>query len=796
MFNSIRPAGRVPVSLLALAIVFASLGVAQTSESLRRATPAVRRIESGDVLTRATDLNNALLRLHGEMQSAAPDGAADLRRQAATVIEQRTAVLSDLIQQDPRQALSLAFSADLLVDLAAKFPESASLLETHGTWQGPIEYWIADYPDGSHKTVRRLNLDQETVELQFTGPEPAGLTSGSLLVAEGVRLGNVVTVSSASLPAETTTTSPETKSFRALDGKVSTMAVTTSSTTGTQACSTTGVQNTAVLLVTFPGVTLPSNITPQNVSDMFFSPTGQSLDGFWREASYGQTSAAGNVFGPYTLDSSYNNCLRLDLLRDAAVAAATNAGANFQNYQRIFIVLPDMCGWTGLALSGCTSLNSPIGPYTASTAFLNGRWQRSQGEGAQNASHEGGHSLGLAHAQSRDFGTEALGPLGAAGTVGEYGDNFSAMGMDAYPFNFGHYAASQKAEVLNWLASGTSYQVVQTSGAWTLSPYETSQPGLKALKIQRGTGNNAWVWIEYRQPTGNYDPNLCSAACQPFSGALVHYEDSTTGAYSHLLDFTPTTDSFDDPALVAGQTWVDPYTNLSITVQSATASGLTVIVNYGATPCTHANPSVSVSPPNPSVPAGSSVSYTATITNNDSSGCAAGAFNLSSDQPNNWPGTFSASSVSINPGQQGTVTMTKTVPAGTLPGTYAVDTTATSALSGSTGTGNANSTVLAASTLSVNLTVAASTYAKGQTASITATVLNGVTPVAGASVTFTMTKADGTKSTKTVTTDSTGKAVWSYKVAPKDPKGPYSVTSQANYSSLTATSNPVTFTVQ
>ncbi|PYT11241.1 MAG: hypothetical protein DMG59_27010, partial [Acidobacteria bacterium] len=153
-------------------------------------------------------------------------------------------------QQRPRQALSLAFSADLLADLASRFPESASLLETQGTWQGPVEYWIADYPDGSHKTVRRLNLDQETVELQFSGSEPAGLTSGSLLVAEGVRLGNVVAVSSASLPAETTL--PKTKSFSAFDGKVSTMAVTMSSTTGTQACSTTGVQNTAVLLVTFP----------------------------------------------------------------------------------------------------------------------------------------------------------------------------------------------------------------------------------------------------------------------------------------------------------------------------------------------------------------------------------------------------------------------------------------------------------------------------------------------------------------------------------------------------------------
>src|SRR5262249_41596656 len=67
--------------------------------------------------------------------------------------------------------------------------------------------------------------------------------------------------------------------------------------TSTAVCSTTGAQNTVVLLVTFPGVAPPANVTQQSVHDIFFSPSGHSLDGFWREASYGRTSAAGDVFG-------------------------------------------------------------------------------------------------------------------------------------------------------------------------------------------------------------------------------------------------------------------------------------------------------------------------------------------------------------------------------------------------------------------------------------------------------------------------------------------------------------------
>src|SRR5262249_38504055 len=154
-----------------------------------------------------------------------------------------------------------------------------------------------------------------------------------------------------------------------------------------------------------------------------------------------------------------------------------------------------------------------------------------------------------------------------------------------------------------------NYQVVQSSGTWSIQPLETAPAGLQALKIQRGTGNNAWLWVEYRQPIGNYDSTLMT---QPFGGALVHYEDPTTGAYTRLLNFTPdgSWDTWWYPALVPGKTWTDPYSNLSITVQSATANALTVNVNYGSTPCTHASPTVSLSPPNPSTQAGGAATYT------------------------------------------------------------------------------------------------------------------------------------------------------------------------------------------
>jgi len=79
---------------------------------------------------------------------------------------------------------------------------------------------------------------------------------------------------------------------------------------------------------------------------------------------------------------------------------------------------------------------------------------------------------------------------------------------------------------------------------------------------------------------------------------------------------------------------------------------------------------------------------------------------------------------------------------------------------------------------------------------VTATVISGGAAAVGASVTFTLIKANGSKVTGTATTDSTGKATWSYKLSAKDPAGGYSVMNTASYKSQVATSNNAAFTVQ
>src|SRR5215470_3073517 len=70
-------------------------------------------------------LNNSVLQLHGQVQENAANAGAT-RGQAATVLAQRAAALQALIQENPRVALSFAFSPELLADLAGKFPDATS----------------------------------------------------------------------------------------------------------------------------------------------------------------------------------------------------------------------------------------------------------------------------------------------------------------------------------------------------------------------------------------------------------------------------------------------------------------------------------------------------------------------------------------------------------------------------------------------------------------------------------------------------------------------------------------------
>ena len=826
------------------------LSSGQTSSAQRNSqtpeSPAAARVRA---------LNNSLLRLHGQMQQAGPNNVALMRSQAASVLTQRAAALAYLVSTDPRAALSFAFSPELLADLAAKFPQSAASLESHATLSGPVTRWIADYPamKTSHSWLT-MKQGQTVLSLRFACPEPPNFKSGDVLQITGVVAGSQMAVEtsttlqtgSTGLPTNADYPSAAKRlpgsppwqtmglltfgfvfSFAGLPRKprknrtralwflkhlaiyglaIALFVATSPASYAQNSCTTKGVQNTVVLMVNLPNGSLPAGVTPASLQDVFFASNtaGDSVDGFLREASYGQASATGDVFGPYNLTGTYTSCTDISgpILNDA-IAAAIASGVNLNNYTRLFLVFPDVfgCGWQGFAAVGSCSQPTPSGTFNLSVAYLSAAYTMPRSAGVQLASHELGHNFGLLHGGTitSAIPTDVLGPLTSVGTENDQGDYWSTMGEAV----LGLYPAPQKINTLGWMSNPANYQTVSSSGTYTLQPLETSPAGLQVLKIQRGTGNPGYnLWVEYRQPVGNYDSTLITDCCMGasnFFGALIHYDDPTTNpGHSYLPNFAPGANLA--PALGAGQTWSDPYSNLSLSVTSATSTALTLNVNYGAVPCTEANPSVALSPANPSIYGGNTASYTMSVTDNDSTGCAASTYQLSSSQPAGWSTSFSSSSVTLNPGQSASPTMNKTAPSGTQPGTYGVDASATN--NSYVGTGTANVTVVSSPSVTVTASVPASSYSRRSTVPITATVMNGGTPQSGASVTFTMTRADGSVITQSGTTSSKGVATWNYKLNQKSPTGTYSVVAQAVLNSTgaagtqAATSNPVTFAVQ
>ena len=86
--------------------------------------------------------------------------------------------------------------------------------------------------------------------------------------------------------------------------------------------------------------------------------------------------------------------------------------------------------------------------------------------------------------------------------------------------------------------------------------------------------------------------------------------------------------------------------------------------------------------------------------------------------------------------------------------------------------------------LSVTVTVTPNPASRGQAVTSTAVVRANDAPVANASVTFTITKANNTVVTQTATTDASGKAVSKRQLKRNDPIGPYQIRADATVNGI------------
>jgi hypothetical protein len=482
-------------------------------------------------------------------------GAAEVE----ALLRQRAGMLEQVMRRDPAAALELALAPATRTALAARATEAGAALDSTGEWEGQLEVVaVDDLSFGEDRILYYLSGADGTVEVCFAPGAPPPTSRRSVSV-KGLRLGDLVAA----------TSWQSTESGRA----------------DAAPCSAIGEQRVAVLLVSLPSRPLPSSITDEMLQQTYFG-AGPSLDGFLRESSSGRAWAAGEVVGRFTLEADYLG--QPTAVRDAAVRLASRT-VDLRPFNRIALVVPQAStGLTsgGLGTFGCTEIPiEPTGHVVASTTWLGDASMGSDSYRVTAAIHEMGHNLGLAHARAVDFGGEPLGPVGQLPTpwdyLREYGDGFSNMGRE-----LGQWAAPHKL-LLGWLESGTGVLTVEFGGTFVLPPYEGGTGGVKALRVRRGAGNDAFLWLENRQPLGSYDSTLPAAA---FTGATVHYEDAgweARAAYTNLLRFTADEERgrfFGNAPLAAGSAWTDPYSNLSLGVERVADGGLEVSVMYAPPP--------------------------------------------------------------------------------------------------------------------------------------------------------------------------------------------------------------------
>ena len=718
------------------------------------AEPAVA--PSAPAATAARDLTLRLIHAHGRHAGAAPGDKASLLAEVVSIAQARHDELVALAESDPAEFLRV----ELPAAKRAEFPPQAqAFLEQTSDESGDLEVLHVDnVAPGTDAYLYFLNTAKGRLSLHFADNAPT-LQTGAKVRVHGSKIDNAMVLADGSALVVT-------KAMAVLSN-------------------TLGVQKTLTILVNFSDApTQP--FTAAYAQGVMFTAAG-STSNYDYENSYQQTSMTGAVAGWYTIASTSTTC-DYNTIATQAKSAASAAGYVLSNYNRLVYAFPsNTCSWWGLGTVG----GNP------SQAWIHAKW----GFTLPVVGHEMGHNLGLYHSHSLDCGSATISASGC--TASEYGDTFDMMGSNS---TTPHYNAFQK-ERLGWLNAGVSpplTTVAATPGTttFTISPLENVRDGVsRALKIPRGSScvaTNEWFYVEARQAKG-FDAFLSSNA-NVQGGVLIHKVTEGSADSSYLLDMTAATAAWSDAALVAGQTFTDPVSGVSIVPLSVGSTGATVNVTFPASSCLRANPAVTLTPTSTVwTSAGATTNYSVSVTNKDSCGCAATTFDVGAAVPAGWSAS-SARTASVSPGGVTATSVLVTTATSAVANFYTVG--IKGANSGApTYTATANGTVAIATALTVAVATDKASYTlttkRNGTTSVTIStkVLSSGAAVSGAAVSFRVTAPGGGITTLAATTGSTGVATVTLGMKARTSiKGNYGVSSTATMGSMTSTAT-TSFTV-
>jgi hypothetical protein len=449
------------------------------------------------------------------------------------------------------------------------------LLEPPVDLEGELVVVYEDHADGTARLRHFLEANGGRIPLHFESESPR-LLSGTRVRARGVRHDGRMALDSG-------------RSILTLGADGGTV----SGGAPAPVPNTFGEQRTVVLLVNFED----QPAEPWTVASARDLVLGTVSD-FFRENSYGQTWLSGDVYGWFTIALSSTVCDG-NTLAAQANAAAQAAGVDLSGYAHVVYAFQNACSGRGFGTVG----GNP------SQSWITGELR------ADVVAHELGHGLGLWHSHARDCGAVAL---GSTCTGFEYGHPIDTMANTA----FGHFNAFHK-ERLGWLNYGASPAIATATskGTYVLEAYATGGSAPHAVKVLKSTdpttGKRTYYYVEARKALG-VDAFLASNA-NLLGGVLVSIGSESGGDTSFLLDMTPGSGTLNvqdwaDPALVAGRSFEDPGSGVTITTQWVTSTQAAISVTVGSGAAQPAQPAVTVATDRSSYTRSQSVTVTARVT--------------------------------------------------------------------------------------------------------------------------------------------------------------------------------------
>ena len=431
----------------------------------------------------------------------------------------------------------------------------------------------------------------------------------------------------------------------------------------------TGEQKSLVFLVNFQE---NPNDLPMSV-DAARSLVFDTVNDFYRTASYNQMWLSGDVAGTFTVPMSNQVCNDAKAVADAVNAQATAAGVALQNYTRyIYLTTKDACQTEGSAtMSGLPS-----------RTLINGV------RPARVLAHELGHNFGLDHSGALNCDGGSL--AGQCQTV-EYGDSYDTMGN----YDMGYFNSFQM-ERLGWMSTAIAPDVTVASqdGVYTIGAFEQSNGQPIAVKIPRGvdpvTGKQRWFYIEYRQAL-NHDSFLDARSYNTYrgdvtEGVVVRLATEGEARSSKVLHMKPNSyfkqsfgvNDWNDPAMPIGDSFTDPESGVTFSLLSANGNSAEISVQMGSSTeqCVNAAPLVSAVVSTGSAMAGDTVHYSVRIENRDSTACAASDYSVQANVQSGW--LSDTTTLSLAPGASQQISLAVTSASTSSAGNYTIAVVATS----------------------------------------------------------------------------------------------------------------------